>query len=79
MELQTKNSHKRENYKTDFHGTSYAKHLKSKKHLNKMKQEDMIIPDWLLQEFNKNSKNIPRRMKTPKTLKQTARKKELNR
>ena len=34
----------------DVHRASYAKHLRSKKHLETMKQKEMIIPEWLFQE-----------------------------
>ena len=29
---------------------SYAKHLRSKNHIENIKQNEMIIPEWLLQE-----------------------------
>ena len=34
----------------DVHRASYAKHLKSKKHIENMKQNEMIIPEWLIRE-----------------------------
>ena len=34
----------------DVRRASYVKHLKSKKHLENMKQNEMIIPKWLFQE-----------------------------
>ena len=32
----------------DVRRASYAKHLRSKKHLENEKQNEMIIPEWLL-------------------------------
>ena len=34
----------------DVHRASYAKHLKSKKHLENIRQDDMIIPKWFFHE-----------------------------
>ena len=34
----------------DVHRASYNKHLRSKKHLEIEKQNEMIIPEWLFQE-----------------------------
>ena len=34
----------------DVHRASYIKHLRSKKLLEKIKQNEMIIPEWLFQE-----------------------------
>ena len=34
----------------DVHRASYVKHLKSRKHLKNEKQNEMIIPELLLQE-----------------------------
>ena len=54
----------------DVHRASYMKHLRSKKHLKNIKQNEMIIPEWLFQEpFEKKIKNIY----NPKPLKQLAR------
>ena len=44
------NSHKCEICKTDDHKASYVKQLRSKKHLEIIKQNGMIIPEWLFQE-----------------------------
>ena len=54
----------------DVHRASYMKHLRSKKHNEKMKQNEMIIPEWLFQEpiVNRISK-----IYHPKSLKQLAR------
>ena len=43
-------SRKCEICKIDVHGASYVKHLRSKKHLEKKKQNEMIIPEWIFQE-----------------------------
>ena len=32
------------------HRASYIKHLMSKKHIENMRKNEMIIPDWLFQE-----------------------------
>ena len=54
----------------DVHRASYVKHLKSRKHLENVKQNEMIIPDWLFEGLieNKNEKSY-----NPKPLKQIAR------
>ena len=53
----------------DFHGASYAKHLRSKKHIENEKLNEMIIPEWLFHEpIEKKIKKIY----NPKTLKQIA-------
>ena len=36
--------------KIDVHRASYVKHLRSKKHLENEKQNEMIIPEWLFKE-----------------------------
>ena len=36
--------------KINVHRASYVKHLRSKKHLENMIQNEMIIPDWFFQE-----------------------------
>ena len=38
----------------DVHRASYVKHLKSGKHLENMKQNEMIIPKWLFKEAIEN-------------------------
>ena len=54
----------------DVHRASYMKHLGSKKHLENMKQNEMIIPDWLFREPVENKIN---KIYNPKSLKQLAR------
>ena len=54
----------------DVHRASYVKYLRSKKHLENIKQNEMIRPEWLFKEpiENKISK-----LHNPKSLKQIAR------
>ena len=54
------NSRKCEICKVDAPRASYAKHLRSKTHLENIKQNEMIIPEWLFNELveNKNKKYI---------------------
>ena len=35
---------------TSVHRASFVKHLRSKKHLENIEQNEMIIPDWLFKE-----------------------------
>ena len=65
------NSHKCEICNVDVHRSSYAKHLRSKKHIEIMKQNEMNIPEWLFQEPVENKIN---KIYNPKSLKQLARK-----
>ena len=44
------NSRKCDVCNVDVHRASYAKHLRSKNHLEKIKQNEMIKPDWLFEE-----------------------------
>ena len=66
------NSRKCEICNVDVHRASYIKHLRSKKHLENIKQNDMIIPEseWLFQEPVENKIN---KIFNPKSLKQLAR------
>ena len=52
------------------HRASYIKHLRSKKHMENMKQNEMIIPEWLFQEPVENK---IKKIYNPKSLKQLAR------
>ena len=54
----------------DVHRASYAKHLKSKKHIENIKQNEMIIPEWL---FKEPIENKIKKIYNPKSLKQIAR------
>ena len=44
------NSRRCEICNVEIHRASFVKHLKSKKHIENMKQSEIIIPDWLFQE-----------------------------
>ena len=54
----------------DVHRASYMKHLRSKKHLENIKQNEMIIPDWL---FREPVENKTKKIYNPESLKQIAR------
>ena len=54
----------------DIHRASYVKHLRSKTHLEYLKQNELNIPEWLFQEPVENK---IKQMYNPKTLKQLAR------
>ena len=64
------NSRRCEICNVDVHRASYIKHLRSKRHLENMKQNEMIIPEWLFQEPVENKIN---KIYNPKSLKQLAR------
>ena len=57
------------------HRASFAKHLKSKKHLENVIQNDMIIPEWFFKEEKTPIKKTIQKVYNPKTLKQLAREK----
>ena len=57
----------------DVHRASYAKHLRSKKHLENEKQNEKIIPEWLFKEEQAPIKKQTKKVYNPKTLKQIAR------
>ena len=44
------NSRKCEICNNDIHGASYAKHLRSKQHIENEKQNELNIPEWLFEE-----------------------------
>ena len=52
------------------HRASFVKHMKSKKHLENMKQNELIIPEWLFQEPVENK---IKKIYNPRSLKQIAR------
>ena len=54
----------------DVHRASYIKHLRSKKHVENLKQNEMIIPEWLFQEPVENK---IKKIYNPKPLRQLAR------
>ena len=64
------NSRKCDVCNVDVHRASFVKHLRSKKHLENMNQNDMIIPEWLFQEPVENK---IKKIYNPKSLKQLAR------
>ena len=64
------NSRKCEICNVDVQRASYVKHLRSKKHLENMKQNEMITPEWLFKEPIENKIN---RIYNHKSLKQLAR------
>ena len=42
----------------DIHRASYVKHLRSKKHLENEKENELIIPEWIFKEpIEKKIKN----------------------
>ena len=64
------NSRKCEICNVDVHRASCIKHFRSKKHFENIKQNDMIIPEWLFQEPIENKIKY---IYNPKSLKQLAR------
>ena len=64
------NSRRCEICKVDVHRASYMKHLKSKKHIENMEQNEMNIPQWL---FQKPVENKIEKVYNPKSLKLLAR------
>ena len=57
------------------HRASFAKHLRSKKHLENVIQNEMIIPEWSFKEEKSPIKKTMKKLNNPKTLKQLAREK----
>ena len=57
------------------HRASFVKHLRSKKHLENLEQNEMIKPDWLFKEERSPIRNKIQKVYNPKTLKQLAREK----
>ena len=57
--------------KTNVHRAFYAKLLRSKKHLENGRENEMFIPEWFFKEPNENE---IKEINNPKTLKQIARK-----
>ena len=64
------NSRKYEICNVDVHRASYMKHLRSKKHMENIKQNEMIIMEWL---FQKPVENKIKKIYNPKLLRQLAR------
>ena len=57
------------------HRATFVKHLRSKKHLENIEQNGMIIPDWLFKQERSPIKKKIQNVYNPKTLKQLARQK----
>ena len=57
------------------HRASFVKHLRSKKHLENIKQNEMIIPESLFKENRSPIRKKIQKVYNPKTLKQLAREK----
>ena len=57
------------------HRASFVKHLRSKRHLEKLIQKEMIIPEWFFNEEKTHIKKIKQKVYNPKPLKQLAREK----
>ena len=57
------------------HRASFAKHLRSKQHLENVEQNEMIIPEWFFKEEKSPIKKKIQKVYNPKTLKQLAREK----
>ena len=57
------------------HRASLAKHLRSKKHLENVERNEMIIPHWFFKEEKTPVKKKIQKVYNPKTLKQLAREK----
>ena len=64
------NSRKCDICNVDVHRASYVKHLGSKKHLEKIKHKELILPEWLFQEPIENK---IKKIYNPISLKQIAR------
>ena len=59
----------------DVHRASFAKHLKSKKHLENIEQNEMVIPEWFFKEERSPISKKIQKVYNPKSLKQLAREK----
>ena len=57
------------------HRASMQKHLRSKKHLENIERNEMIIPEWFFKEEKSPIKKKIQKVYNPKTLKQLAREK----
>ena len=64
------NSRRCEVCNVDVHRASHMKHMRSKTHLESIKQSEMIIPEWL---FREPIENKIKKIYNPKSLKQLAR------
>ena len=59
----------------DVHRASMQKHLRSKKHLENINRNEMIIPEWFFKEERSPIKKKTQKVHNPKTLKELAREK----
>ena len=59
----------------DVHRASFVKHLRSKKPIENVEQNKMVIPEWLFKEERTLIKKKIQKVYNPKTLKQLAREK----
>ena len=64
------NSRKCEVCNVDVHRACYIKHLWSKKHIKNMKQNEVVLPEWLFQEPVENKIN---KIYSPNPLRQLVR------
>ena len=69
------NSRRCEVCNVDVHKASYVKHLRSRKHLQNVEQNETIIPEWFFKEERSPIKKKIQKVYNPKTLKQIAREK----
>ena len=60
----------------DVHRASFVKHLRSKKHIENVEQNEMVIPEWLFEEERTPIKKKIQKVYNPKTLKQRTLKQE---
>ena len=67
------NSSTCESCNVNVHRASYVKYLRNKKPLEKIKPNDLIIPDCLIKEEQTPFKNKIKKLYNPKPLKQIAR------
>ena len=59
--------------KVNVHRASMQKHLRSEKHLEKIKQNEMIIPEWFFKEEKTTIKKKIQQLYNSQLLKQLAR------
>ena len=69
-----KNSRNCEICNVNVQRASCVKHLRSTKHIENLKQNEMIIPEWLFKEEKAPIKKQIKKIYNPKTLKKLARK-----
>ena len=67
------NSRKCEICNVNVHRASYAKHMRNEKQLENIRQDEVIIPEWLFKEEQATIENEIKKVYNPKTFKQIAR------